>query len=104
MNEQQRAYESRSSGPRWNSIVDTMVARFWERVDFFGQLLTAGGYPPFTQPLTPMQQYERLVAWRDAGDQRYWGDKGAQAALEMLSEQFGPAPLLLPTLPERGGF
>lgn len=101
MNQQLRAYESRNSGPRWNSIVDVMVKRFWERVDFFEELLTAGGYPPFTTPLTPMQQYQRLIAWRDAGDDRYWNDKQAQAALDELATRFGPPPLLLPTLPEQ---
>lgn len=101
MSDQLRAYESRNSGPRWNSIVDTMVRRFWERERFFEELLTQGGYPPFTTPITPMQQYQRLIAWRDAGDQRYWSDKSAQDALTQLAAQFGPPPLLLPTLPEQ---
>ena len=97
MTSDRRAYESRSSGPRWNSIVTVIERRFWERVQFFETLLTEGGYPPFTEPLTPFEQYKRLVAWRDAGDTRYWREEGAQKALEALSLQYGsPAPLAPP--------
>jgi hypothetical protein len=96
MNDRRR-YESRSSGPRWNGIVESMVTRFWERVAFFEEILTEGSYPPFTEPLSPQQQYERLVAWRNAGDQRYWASEEAQQALDLLGLQFGTPPPLAPT-------
>lgn len=92
-----RRFESRSSGPRWNGIVASMEKRFWERVAFFEELLTSGGFPPFTEPLSPQQQYDRLVAWRDAGDRRFWDSPEAQAALDALGLQFGQPQPLAPT-------
>lgn len=96
MTSDKRRYESRSSGPRWNGIVASMVKRFWEREQFFEELLTQGGYPPFAEPLSPQSQYERLVAWRNAGDRRYWDSAEAQKALDMLGLQFGAPPPLAP--------
>jgi len=98
MTDDRRFFESRSSGPRWNAIVDSMLKRFWERERFFEQLLTTDGYPPFNDPLLPREQYDRLAAWRAGGDQRYWGSAEAQKALEMFSLQYGQLPPLSPLI------
>jgi hypothetical protein len=92
----QRQFESRSSGPRWNQIVERMVARFEQRVKFFEELFLADGYPPFTEPLSPLQQYQRLVSWRQAGDPRFWNSAPAQEALDALSLQYGAPPPISP--------
>lgn len=77
-----------------------MVARFFDRVEYFKALLMQDGYPPFSVPIPPDQQYQKLIAWRDGGDPRYWNDASAQKALVTLSQQFGaPPPLVRPPLP-----
>lgn len=89
-------YKGRLSGPRWNMLVDKMVERFEERVSFFEQMFVEQGYPPFTEPLSPIQQYQTLVAWRQAGDPRFWESVEAQAALAELSQRYGAPPPLSP--------
>lgn len=91
-----RRVRGRASGERYNRIVDVMVDRYRYWVDYFVELMTEDGYPPFMEPAEPRQQYEKLIAWRAAGDPRYWQDAEAQAALAELSAQYGPPPPLTP--------
>ncbi len=86
--------QGRASGPRWNAITARIVQRYWQRVAYFKALLMADGYPPFTTPVPPQEQYQRLIALRDASDPRFWGDPDAQKALATLALQFGPPPPL----------
>lgn len=80
--------EGRVSGERMNRWVAAHKRVFYELKDFYKDLLMADGYPPFANPVTPLEQYQRLTAWRDAGDPRYWQSPGAQAAFTMLQRQF----------------
>jgi len=89
--------EGRVSGKRYNRIVALAVERYGEWVEYFTSLMLEDGFPPFHVPLSPREQYERLVAWRAAGDPRFWTDAEAQAALGELSMQFGAPPPLTPT-------
>lgn len=84
----------RVSGERFNRIVEGIVKSFWEREQFFEKLLLEDGYPPFHEPMTELQQYEALLAWRAAGDPRYWHDAEAQAALAELEPRFGRSPVM----------
>lgn len=93
---QQRPTEGRASGARYNRIVDVVVARYGYWVDYFERLLIEDGYPPFREPVTPRKQYDKLVAWRTAGDPRFWKDPAAQEALAVLSREFGAPPPLTP--------
>lgn len=89
-------YSGRASGKRWNMIRDTIMERYERRVEFFMELLTEDGFPPFTEPLTERQQYDKLVAWYLAGDERFWKNPDAEAALQMFEARFGPRPPLSP--------
>lgn len=93
---QQKPTEGRTSGGRYNRIVEVMVARYTYWVDYFEELLTEDGYPPFRTPLGEREQYDKLVAWRAAGDPRFWRDQAAQEALAHLSQRFGAPPPVSP--------
>lgn len=90
------AYRGEISGARWNMLVDEIAGWFEEQVQFYVEMLTEDGYPPFTQPLGEREQYERLVAWYMSGDQRFWDNPGANDALTALEARFGPRPPLSP--------
>jgi len=92
-------YNGRLSGRRWNALVQEMIRRYEERVEFYVDLFTEEGYPPFSEPLDPQRQYQRLVAWYLAGDDRFWKDPEATIALEELEQRFGPRPPLTPYTP-----
>lgn len=77
----------------YNEIVDEASTWYAEVVDFLTDNLMASGYPPFTTPLSPREQFDLLNAWRMAGDPRFWSDPTAQQAFARLSLQFAsPAP------------
>ena len=84
--------DGRLSGKRFNRLVETMVKRFDEKVAMLVEHELASGYPPFTVPLTPLEQYQKLVAMQQAGDPAYTEDPRAQAALAKLAVRFGPPP------------
>ena len=86
--------DGRLSGKRFNRLVEMMIKRFDEKVEMLVEHELASGYPPFTVPLTPLEQYRKLVAMQQAGDPAYTEDPRAQAALAKLSVRFGqPAPI-----------
>ena len=91
---------SRLSGERWNRITDEIVKRYRELVEMYKNELLADGYPPFHVPLTPQEQYQRLVAMQQAGDPLFYSDPSAGAKLAELSQRFGPPP---PVAPPFGG-
>lgn len=93
--------EGRLSGKRYNRIRDALVERYIHWRDFFVESLMEDGYPPFHDPISPREQYDKLVAWRAAGDPRFWHNPGAAEALSVLSLEFGPPPPLQP--PQPGG-
>src|SRR5438105_2599487 len=81
---------ARLGGERANRI----LARYQLMVELLVANYMANGFPPFTQPLTPFEQYQRLLAMRGAGNPRFWQDPEAQAAFARLEQQFGAAPPL----------
>lgn len=91
--------EGKLSGRRFNRIRDAIVSNFNERVQFYVDAMLEDGYPPFHDPLSPREQYDRLVSWRQAGDPRFWRSQGAQAALAQLAAEFGPPPPIVPPAP-----
>ncbi|MCR4341352.1 MAG: hypothetical protein NUW01_15850 [Gemmatimonadaceae bacterium] len=91
--------EGKLSGGRFNRIRDALVGRYYNRVDFFVDGLLEDGYPPFHDPLSPREQYDRLVSWRQAGDPRFWRSAAAQAALAQLAAEMGPPPPIMPPSP-----
>lgn len=101
--------ETRLSGKRWNRIVWRIVGHYVDLVDSQVQAQLADGYPPFTEPSTNEDQYQRLLMWRDTGDPRYWNNPAARARLEQLGQTLGaPRPLrpsmpLQPVAPEQTG-
>lgn len=82
------------SGKRFNRLVKAMVEGFNEKRDLLINEMMDSGYPPFTVPLSPLEQYQKLVAMRGAGDPNYTNSPEAQAALAKLSLRFGPPPPL----------
>jgi hypothetical protein len=79
----------RLSGARWNRILDH--ARYFhdKYKPALVDALMADGFPPFSVPLSPAEQYMRLVAMRDAGDPRYWEDPDAIKTLARLEPRYG---------------
>lgn len=84
--------DGRISGPRWNSIVDSIVESYEELVENLIEALTADGYPPFTEPLSEREQYHQLIAMRDSGDPKFWNDPSAIKALARFSRRYGNPP------------
>lgn len=92
--------EGRLSRTRTNRLVPQIVERFWQRVDMVASEMLIDGWAPFTEPVSTqslVQRYYELLAWRDAGDPRFWGDAGAQAQFAQLAQRFGaPSPVPQP--------
>lgn len=62
------------------------------------QALMVDGYPPFTEPNTPYEQYQKLLAMRAVNDPDFVNNRKAQDELAFLSLRFGqPPPLQTPT-------
>lgn len=78
---------ARLGGARWNARLKDMLRRYDEMVAAFVDALMADGYPPFTVPNDPVRQYNLLLAWKLAGDPRYWHDLNAQRALAQLEQR-----------------
>lgn len=87
--------EGRISGERFNRLQEEILKRYREMRDTFKDELMVSGYPPFHDPLSPREQYDKLSAMALAGDPRFLSDPEAQAALQKLEMRFGPvAPAL----------
>jgi len=82
--------QSDVSADVFNEISDEATAYYEELVDFLMDQLLASGHPPFTEVLTPREQYEKLDAQRMMGDPAFWQNPDAQAAYEALRLQFAP--------------
>lgn len=82
----------RLSANVWNDITDEILKRYDDLVKMLVDEMLASGNPPFTQRITPRQQYDKLVAMRQSGDPDFWNDPSAQSALQKLSLQFGAPP------------
>ena len=89
-------YQGQVSGPRWNMLVDEIADWFEGMVEYYVEMLTEDGYPPFTEPRSERGQYDTLVAWFMAGDPRFWDDPRANEALSALEMQYGPRPPFSP--------
>lgn len=85
----------RLSGERANRIRDRIVERHNRNVERLVSEYMASGYPPFTDPLSPYEQYQKLIAMRGAGDPAFWNDPRAQAELARLEQRFGPVDPLM---------
>ena len=64
------------------------MARYDEMVRALVESYMANGYPPFTEPLTPYEQYQKLLAMRGAGDPQFWNNPQAQATLAHFEARF----------------
>lgn len=82
------------SGERWNGIIDGIVERYIAMRDGYVDALMESGYPPGTQPLTPFEQYQKLLSMRAVDDPNYTDNPRAQAALARLALRFGEPPPL----------
>ena len=80
----------RLGGERWNRLLDEIVQRYGDQKKRLGEALMTDGYPPFTQPVSPREQYQKLLAMQASGDPAYWNDPAAQAALAKLAARYGP--------------
>ncbi len=83
-----RAGGGRLGGERANRIRDRIVARYDEMVRLLVESYMANGFPPFTTPETPYEQYQKLLAMRGAGDPQFWDSPQAQATLNHLEARF----------------
>lgn len=92
-------HEGRLSGKRWNRILDHGLTRFQEMRDHLTDQMLADGHPPFSVPLTPAEQFQRLLAWQSSNDPRYWQDPAAQQTFARLAMRFGADVPALPTMP-----
>lgn len=90
------SHEGRVSGARLNRTVERTVERYYALRDYYVELLMEDGYPPFTAPLGPEEQYRRLVEWKLTGDPRFTRSVAAQDALAALERVLGPAPAVMP--------
>ena len=81
-------------GKRINALVERIIARYDTLVELFVEAMMVDGFPPGSQPLSPLQQYQQLTAWQAAGDPRYWNNPAAQASLAKLATRFGAPPQL----------
>ena len=86
--------DARLSGERWNRLRDRIIERYDELVEMLVERYMVDGFPPFTVPLTPVEQYQKLLAMRGANDPAYTENPQAQAALAKLELRFGQAPAL----------
>lgn len=77
---------------RWNPLYEAIIKWRNETKDAIVEQLTADGNPPLTYPLSLREQYQRLIALRDAGDPAFWQNPQAAKDLERLSAQFGYPP------------
>lgn len=85
----------RLSGKRFNRIVKHGLDWYQEMRDNLIDAIEADGYVPFTEPLSPTEQFQRLTAWRAAGDPRFFNDPEAQRAYARLAIRFAsPEPIL----------
>lgn len=88
--------EGRISGARMNRILERVVERYYRALDITVKGMTVDGYAPFTHPLTPFEQYQRLTIWRNTGDPNYTQNPDAQARLRELEQRYGVAPQPMP--------
>lgn len=77
------------SGSYWNGIYEDVMRWAASTREKIHEEIMADGYPPLSYPLSPVQQYQRLLAMRAANDPRYWGDPEAQMALSRFAERYG---------------
>lgn len=77
---------------RWNRLYKEVEKWFDGTVEDIVNHIMADGHPPFTQPRSPREQYQKLIAMRDAGDPAFWSNPDAAKDLERLSAQFGYPP------------
>jgi hypothetical protein len=80
--------EGRVSGGRVNRWVKVQKEMYYGLVDFYKDLMMTDGYPPLTEPSSPLEQFQRLSAWRTGGDPRYWQNPAAQNVFATLQRQF----------------
>lgn len=85
------ASTARLGGERANRIVERIIDRYDAMVALLVDEYGANGFPPFTVPLTPYEQFQKLTAMRGAGDPQFWQNPAAQQALAKLEAQFAPA-------------
>ena len=81
---------------RMNRIRDDLVTEYLRLRDYYIDLLMADGAPPFTDPIPEPEQLQRLVAWRDLGDPRYWQSPAAQHRLRQLAGKYCGPPDVAP--------
>ena len=89
----------RLSGTRWNRILDHGLSWYKESVENLKDAIEADGFVPFSEPLSPVEQWQRLTAMKAAGDPRYWQDPEAQKAYARLGMRFASPEPLLPMPP-----
>jgi len=88
---------SRLGKKRFDRLTKELLSEYQRMRDFMVAELTADGPPPFTVELSPRALYDKLVAFKQSQDPRYWDDLAAQAELAALEGQFGPAMAVAPT-------
>ncbi|MFW6031377.1 MAG: hypothetical protein ACOC9T_02195 [Myxococcota bacterium] len=78
---------------RWNKLEDEIIERYFKKRQLLIDALMEDGYPPFTEPASEREQYQRLIAMRNTGDPAFWNNPQAIKDLERLSARYGdPAP------------
>lgn len=82
----------RLGAKRWENVRDRIVDNSMDRLQLLVAEYMANGWPPFTDHLSPYQQFQKLLAMRGAGDPNFWGNVQAQAMLAKLEQEFGQAP------------
>lgn len=82
----------RLAGERWNRLFKMSLVRLQETRDMLEGEVMVSGYPAFHRPRTPREEYDELVAMRQANDPAFFTDPQAQADLAKLSMRFGPPP------------
>lgn len=86
--------EAKLGADRTVRLTKRIEERYSAMVELLVDEYEADGRPPFTEPLTPFQQYQQLLAARGAGSAQFFDDPEAQARLAELEARFGPAPAL----------
>lgn len=82
----------RLAAGRWALLRDLMVQRaLYLRKLTIAELL-ADGHPPGTVPLSPVEEYHRLVSMQMTNDPRFINSPAAQQRLATLSLRYGRPP------------
>ncbi len=82
----------RLAANRWNGLRDKMITRalYWRSM-MIAELLV-DGHPPGTVPLSPVDEYHRLVSMQMTNDPRFVNSPPAQQRLATLSLRYGRPP------------